>query len=249
MIDKVAITRRICPVFFLLDTSGSMKGAPIGAVNAAMEGILPELVSMNYDNADIEIKIAVMTFNTAPKWETGFGLIDPETYYWQDINAGGLTAMGDAFLKLDEALSVNNGFMQEASGSVAPVLFLLSDGEPTDEGFEAKLEELKQNNWYKVAARVAVGYQDSNDAVLREFTGTSESVIHTNDPYELREWIKFISITSSMVASKGGTRLEDYGDDYSDDMTEAVVEELKGAPMMPPELPELSDAYDDDEVW
>lgn len=66
MLDKAEISRRMCPVIFLLDTSGSMNesnGAPIGAVNAALEGVLPELRSMNSDNPDVEIVIAVMTFD------------------------------------------------------------------------------------------------------------------------------------------------------------------------------------------
>ena len=46
MLDKVQTSRRMCPVIFLLDTSGSMFGSPIGAVNAAIEGVLPELISI-----------------------------------------------------------------------------------------------------------------------------------------------------------------------------------------------------------
>ena len=50
MLDKVETMRRMCPVIFLLDTSGSMNGAPIGAVNSAIEGVLPELIAMNSGN-------------------------------------------------------------------------------------------------------------------------------------------------------------------------------------------------------
>ena len=110
--------------------------------------------------------------------------------------------MGAAFKELDNALSVSKGFMNRASGSVAPVLFLLSDGEPTD-NYKEHLQNLKDNNWYKVAARVAIGYGNSNDAILAEFTGNTETVLHTNDPKELKNMIRFVTITSSMVASKG----------------------------------------------
>ena len=215
MLDKIQISRRMCPVIFLIDTSGSMNlnsGSgenPIGAVNAAIEGVLPELISMNESNADNEIKVAIMSFDFEAKWVTGeTDLISPEDLKskWIDLNADGLTSMGAAFRELNQKLSVSHGFMKRATGSVAPVLFLLSDGEPTDD-YQSGLQELKKNNWYKVAVRVAIGYGDSNDDVLREFTGNSETVLHTNDPKDLKKMIHFVAITSSRVASTGGNAI------------------------------------------
>jgi uncharacterized protein YegL len=203
ILKKTELSRRKCPVIFMLDTSGSMGGQPIGAVNAAIEGVLPELISMNEDNPDVQIEIAIMTFDTVVKWITGNSLVDPEKYAWNDLNVSGITNMGAAFTELSNKLSVSQGFMASASGSVAPVLFLLSDGEPSDE-YKSGLQKLQDNNWYKVAVRVAIGYGDSNDAVLIEFTKNPETVLHTNDPKDLQALIKFITVTSSMVASKGG---------------------------------------------
>jgi len=203
--DRVEIPRKMCPVIFLLDTSGSMDGAPIGAVNAAIESVLPELISMNDSNPDNEIKVAIMTFDFDANWKYGGDeLLLPEDIQnsWNDLDANGPTSMGAAFHELNEKLSISHGFMQHASGSVAPVLFLLSDGAPTDD-YMAGLQKLKNNNWYKVAVRVAVGYGKSNDDVLRDFTMNSETVIHTENPSELKNMIKFIAVTSSRVASQG----------------------------------------------
>ncbi len=230
MLDKIQISRRMCPVIFLLDTSGSMSGAPIGAVNAAIEGVLPELISMNESNADNEIKVAIMTFDFEAQWVTGENdLVAPEVLKanWIDLNADGLTAMGAAFSELNKKLSVSHGFMKRATGSVAPVLFLLSDGDPTDD-FQAGLQELKKNNWYKVAVRVAIGYGDSNDDVLREFTGNNETVLHTNDPKDLKKMIHFVAITSSKVASTGSNAVSP--DDNSidpDDNTQKTANALQ----------------------
>lgn len=230
MLDKIQISRRMCPVIFLLDTSGSMSGAPIGAVNAAIEGVLPELISMNESNADNEIKVAIMTFDFEAQWVTGENdLVAPEVLKanWIDLNADGLTAMGAAFSELNKKLSVSHGFMKRATGSVAPVLFLLSDGDPTDD-FQAGLQELKKNNWYKVAVRVAIGYGDSNDDVLREFTGNNETVLHTNDPKDLKKMIHFVAITSSKVASTGSNAISP--DDNSidpDDNTQKTANALQ----------------------
>jgi len=224
----------------MLDTSGSMSGPEIGAVNSAIENILPEIVSMNEDNPDVQIEIAIMAFDNDARWiKCENGLVNPANYVWNDLEASGYTSMGEAFALLNRALSAKSGFMNNASGSVAPVLFLLSDGEPSDE-YQDKLAELQKNNWYKVAVRVAIGYGQSNDAVLIEFTKNPETVIHTNNPNDLKKLIKFVTITSSMVASERKTIPTDVNKNSDiNDMTNVLANELKTCP------PNL-DSKDDD---
>lgn len=229
MLDKVEITRKMCPVIFLLDTSGSMDGEPIGAVNEALKNVLPELISMNNSNPDNEIKVAIMTFDYDAKWKIGENeLIAPEEVqrYWKDLDANGYTSMGAAFKALNAKLSISHGFMKRASGSVAPVLFLLSDGEPTDD-YKSGLQELQKNNWYKIAVRVAVGYGGFNEQILREFTGTEGTVLSTSDPNSLRDTIRFVAVTSSRVASQGSSVLPDSANVNPDDNTNKVAVALQ----------------------
>ena len=90
ILDKAKLPRKICPVMFMVDTSGSMSGAPIGAVNSAMETILPELISMNDENPDAEIRVAVMSFSEDRKiqWISGEnGLVKPEDFTGRDLQA------------------------------------------------------------------------------------------------------------------------------------------------------------------
>lgn len=200
ILDKIEIPRRVCPVIFMLDTSMSMEGELIGAVNSAMEELLPELITMNRENTDSEIQIAIMSFGFEVQWVTGnSGLVTPK-YVWCDLEADGDTSLGKAFQELNRILSVEDGFMGNTTGSVAPVLFLFSDGKPTDDYIPA-LAELKKNEWYKVAAKVAIGYGESNDDILREFTENSDTVLHTQNPRELKKMIRFVALTSSKVAS------------------------------------------------
>lgn len=224
ILDKVEMTRRMCPVIFLVDTSGSMDGAPIGAVNSAIEGVLPELCAMNDENADAEIKTAIMSFSGGTDWVTGDKLVSPQNVAWNGMDAMGPTEMGAAFRELNKKLSIETGFMRRASGSVAPVLFLLSDGAPTDD-YQSALAKLKENNWYKVAVRVAIGYGDADDNILAEFTGNRETVLHTNSPEDLKKMIRFVSITSSMVASRKVAA--NANEDAPDDNTAALAEELE----------------------
>ena len=231
VMKRPELPRKMCPVIFLLDTSGRLSGAPIGAVNRAIENVMPELISMNEANADNEIKVAVMTFDYDAKWVIGeTELLSPEDVQssWRDLDANGYTSMGEAFRALNEKLSVSRGFMQRASGSVAPVLFLLSDGEPTDD-YKAGLQLLQQNNWYKIAVRVAVGYGEANDEILREFTGNEGTVLHSNDPNELKNTIRFVAVTSSRVASQGSNVSTDAAAN-PDDNTKTVADALLNTP-------------------
>ncbi|WP_010257549.1 vWA domain-containing protein [Treponema primitia] len=196
-----AIPRKTMVLFFLVDTSGSMGGSKIGAVNAAIEEVIPELKDLSAANADARIKIAALEFSSGSRWVTAQGPEDIELFRWQYLDAGGSTDMGDAFRKLNEKLSIK-AFMKEATGSFAPALFLLSDGEPTDD-FDIALDELKQNNWFKKGIKVAVSIgDDANKGMLAKFTGSTESVLEVHSSAMLRKMIRFVSIRASEVASK-----------------------------------------------
>ncbi len=219
--EKLNLARRVCPIIFLLDASGSMRGEVIGAVNEAMEQIIPELKSMDESNNDYDIKIAIATFADSVVWHTGNDLVKPGDYHFNLLNADGNTAMGQAFKELNERLSTSHGFMRQASGSTAPVLFLLSDGWP-DEGYEADLAALQTNGWYKEAYRVAIGFGDDCEYdVLNQFTGNKGTVLRSDDPRNLSELIKFIAVKSSQVASSSKNTGEG-----TKDNTEELSEEI-----------------------
>jgi len=196
-----AIPRKSIVLFFLIDTSGSMSGSKIGAVNAAIEEVIPELRDISASNADAEVKIAALEFSDNAEWITGEGPVPVDNFHWRYVDACGNTAMGSAFKKLNEKLSTK-GYMKEAFGSYAPVVFLLSDGEPTDD-FAGGLAELKQNKWFNAAIKVAVAIgDDANKKRLAEFTGSTESVLEVHGAAMLRKTIKFLSVRASQIASK-----------------------------------------------
>jgi len=196
-----AIPRKTMVLFFLIDTSGSMSGSKIGAVNTAIDEVIPELKDVSAANADAQLKIAVLEFDNSARWLTGDEPVHIDSFCWKYAEAGGNTALGDACIKLNNALSVKT-FMQDAVGSFAPVIILLSDGEPTDE-YERSLEELKKNNWFKasIKAAVAIG-NDANKDCLARFTGSLESVLEVHNKTGLKQLIKFVSVRASQVASR-----------------------------------------------
>ena len=120
--------------------------------------------------------------------------------------------------------------MKEATGSFAPAIFLLSDGGPTDE-WQRALAELKQNNWFKAAIKVAIAIGDDADKdVLKEFTGTMEAVLETRSAAMLKKMIKFVSVRASQVASKSSNANDsgtDWGDEQKQEELNANLQEFK----------------------
>ena len=223
--DKVTgITKRAMVLFFLIDKSGSMTGAKIGAVNVAIREVIPEIQQIASDSADANIKIAVLTFSSGAQWMYP-STIDAMQFKWSDINADGVTDMGQAFRLLNEKLSRNGGFMTELAGSYAPALFLMSDGQPTDDYIKT-LTELKANSWFKASLKAAIAIGDDADKMmLQEFTGNTESVLTVHTPEALRKLIRFVSVTASKIGSKSSNAPAD-GQDQSkqDDFKQQLVD-------------------------
>jgi uncharacterized protein YegL len=202
--ETVSVPRRTMTLFFLIDTSGSMEGNKIGAVNDAVVNVLPMLNDISETNPDAEIKVAALEFSSGVNW-----LYDEpklaKDFIWQDVTAGGLTSLGGACAELASKLSRNGGFMQSASGSFAPAIILLSDGGPTD-NYEVGLAKLQSNNWFKSAIKIAIAIGDDADKdVLKQFTGNSEAVITVHNIDALKQIIRVVAVTSSQIGSKSST--------------------------------------------
>jgi len=199
--DKIEIPRRTMVLFFVIDTSGSMGGSKIGSVNTAIEEVIPAIREVSDENADAQIKIAALEFSSGATWLTPNGPVEADQFRWNHLEAGGVTDLGAACKALNEKLSTK-AFMREATGSFAPAIFLLSDGEPTDD-WRGGLVALKQNSWFNAGIKCAIAIGDeANKDVLREFTGSMEAVLEVHNAAMLKKMIKFVSVRASQVASK-----------------------------------------------
>lgn len=203
LLDKIAPSpRKVMTLFYVVDTSGSMIGDKIGAVNSAMEeAIVSDLPEISAANDDAEIRLAIMQFSSGCSWITpSSGPIGIGEVIWTDLQANGLTDLGAACLELDSKLS-RTGFLQSQTGAYAPVILLFSDGGPTD-NWENGLTRLKENNWFKHAIKIAIAIGDDADkAVLSKFTGTIESVITVHDKNALKTLIRKVSVRASEFQS------------------------------------------------
>ena len=195
------LPRSSMAIIFAVDTSGSMSGVKIASLNTATREALNDVSEISKNNADARIKVGVLEFSSDARWMYE-GLTDAESFQWQDLTAGGMTSLGAACNELNQKLSRTHGWMAEPTGTRAPVIIFISDGEPTDE-WRHSFETLKGNNWYKVACKIAIAVgDDANKNILAELTGTMETVITVHDTKQLKKIIRTVSLTSSMINSK-----------------------------------------------
>ncbi len=194
--------RKVMTLLYLVDTSGSMAGEKLGSVNSAMEeAIVNDLPSISSANDDAEIKVAILQFSDDCSWITPpSGPIGIGDVIWSDLQPDGMTSMGAAFRELDSKLS-RNAFLQSQTGAYAPVIILMSDGGPNDD-WEDALENLRKNNWFKHAIKIAIAIgEDAEKSVLACFTGNPETVIEVNDKHTLKMLIRKVSVRASEFQS------------------------------------------------
>jgi len=200
------IKRRELVIFYVLDTSGSMNDdGKIGVLNEAMRETSHVLENIAKSNADAEIKIAVMQFNSGAEWVTENGPVYLEDFVWDDLKAGGLTDIGMALNELYDKMS-REKFLKSEVGQYIPVIIFMGDGYPTD-NWEKALEDLKASNkWFKRSTKIAFALGDAADEkVLAKIVGNSEAVVKTNDMELFKRLIRFVSATASMVNSSSRT--------------------------------------------
>jgi len=195
ILDNVEMPKKTMVIFFVIDTSGSMEGSKIGAVNNACRELIPELMGLPVIGDDIQLKIAVLEYSTGVRWLTPEGPVDIERFKWPTLEPAGVTDFGAACKALNEKLSAK-AFMTAPAGACAPLIIVTTDGEPTD-NWEPCLAALKQNGWFRAAIKlgIAIGEDASRD-VLAAFTGTKETVLNHFDTTFIMKCVKPISMAS-----------------------------------------------------
>ena len=197
--------RKDLHVFYVLDTSGSMEGAKISALNHAMEECTEALKTLAKSNGDAKLKMAVMQFNTNCSWVTYNGPEDLDgDFMYEYMDAGGLTEMGAALRELNSKLS-RHASLNSMVGALMPVIIFMTDGYATD-NYQDALEEIRKNRWFRRGTKIGFALGDDADtAMIASVVGNKEAVIQTTDLELFKRLMKFVSVTASMLVSQSAT--------------------------------------------
>lgn len=199
--DLSAAQRPELHVFYILDTSGSMNGNPIGVLNRAMDSTIDALRQVAAHNSNVRVKVAVLAFNTSARWVTNHGPEDLECFDWDDLQAQGMTYVGNALEELESKLH-RNEFLASSTGALPPVLIFMTDGRAVDD-YEAALNNIRRNRWFSKATRIGFAIGKNPDVgMIARLTGDSEAVIRTDNLGLFASMIESVSKSSVMMSSQ-----------------------------------------------
>jgi uncharacterized protein YegL len=169
MFPDVKLSRRPLHFIYLCDCSGSMQASgKMQALNQAIRQSLPEMVQVSQQNPEAQIMVRVLSFADRALWHLGTPTpVDQVLQQWRDLEASGLTAMGQAMEQLASVLQTPP--MDQRA--LPPVLVLISDGAPTDD-YLGGLRTLMAEPWAAKAVRLAIAIgHDADLEVLQQFIG------------------------------------------------------------------------------
>jgi len=179
---------------WLADGSGSMKvDGKIQALNHAIREAIPHMRTAARENPHASIFVNAIRFADEAHW-MGEKLTPVSEFRWQDIEAGGLTAMGEALTMVGDVLQPP----LITDRALPPVIALVTDGLPTDD-FQAGLNHLMAKPWGRQAVRIVVAIGEdsaSNEAqeIFRTFIGNETMrPFQANNPEVLVEAIRWVS--------------------------------------------------------
>ena len=177
-----------------------MRGPKIRTVNKVMRNTIDEIRGIG--GSDIDLKISVLSYSNGCEWMNNVP-VSVEDFVWNDLETGGWTNLGAACRELNSKLS-RKEYMTTPSLSYAPVIFLLSDGGPTDD-YQKAIYELGQNKWFKYSLKVAVAIgKKANLEKMSAFTGDSDAVVTANNSISLANLIRRVTIVSSQITTGHG---------------------------------------------
>lgn len=193
---------RRLPVYFLLDTSGSMFGEPIQALNNALSGMINNLRS---DAQALDsLWISIITFDREVKELVP--LTELVHFQLPEIHCpqSGPTHTGQGLEMLYHKVTAGIRKSSDTQkGDWRPLLFLFTDGKPSDlQLYREMIPKIKSLNFGAIVACAAGHLAD--DTLLKELTAT---VVHlaTADSSTLKQFFKWVSDTIEQGNKSQGT--------------------------------------------
>lgn len=193
---------RRLPIYFLIDVSESMIGEPIQQVEEGLAMIVKELKTDPYALETVYISIIVF----AGKSKTLIPLQELVAFYPPRFPVGSGTSLSNALGHLMFELQSNTvRTSYETKGDWKPIIFLFTDGVPTNDTKSA-IEEWK-NSWKKSTHMVAISFGNGADCtMLGELSDHVLNFENTNNQ-SYKEFFKWVtaSIKTNSVSVENNT--------------------------------------------
>lgn len=192
---------RRLPVYLLLDCSGSMFGEPIEAVK---NGVQVLVSTLRQDPYALETAyLSIITFDSSAR--VASPLTELSNFQQPAIQASGCTALSEALSLL--ASQADKDLVKttaERKGDWKPLVFIMTDGVPTDD-ITRGIDEFKKRRWGMVVA-CAAGSAANTD-ILKKITENVVS-LETADSSTIKSFFKWVTAsvqTGSMKVEERGT--------------------------------------------
>lgn len=159
-----------CPCVLLLDTSGSMQGVPINALNEGLRSFKDDLI--NNSLASRRVEVSVITFDYNVKIVQGF--VTADQFQLPMLTAQGPTHTGAAIHKaLDIIQSRKAQYRANGVAYYRPWIFMITDGEAQGEAeniLEKAAQRIKEEEANKRVAFFTVGVENANMTRLSQIS-------------------------------------------------------------------------------
>jgi uncharacterized protein YegL len=197
---------RRLPIYFLIDVSESMVGEQIQFVEEGLAAIIKELKSDPYALETAWVSIIVF----AGQAKTIVPLQEVISFYPPKFPIGAGTSLSNGLGHLMYEMRKNTiQTTATQKGDWKPIVFLFTDGTPTDDT-SAAVREWKQN-WQNKSNLIAISFGDENNlSSLKELTETV-LLFKNATPQSYKEFFRWVtaSIKSSSVSvSNNGSGIE-----------------------------------------
>lgn len=228
----------ISALYILIDTSPSMKGSTIAAVNRLFEDLYHDLKAHDIQTLAPDLEVCVLTYDQGARVHSPWSPIG----HWSEVSCGeGRSDAGAALRLLDHETA-----RARDAGDGQPAVILITDGGVTDNFMRLVGDWTTKGRGAACSARLAVLTDPSAPTVAIAFTGHSEAVLSLADGPKLAQLLlraippSLPSDWSPITLRGGGVEDEDL-DPLR--LTGAIRDDVAASPVQKIMLAAVQDGY------